>query len=125
MSKRVVIAVGLIAAALALSCATLGKVKNVGQTLIGYLEEAEALHAENGDYAAPLDKALQLWSDKRELLGVILKHSDTDEIEKYFYQISTFRENGAAADLFAAVEECRAAIEVMLRGEDPAARNIF
>ncbi len=30
MSKRVVIAVGLIAAALALSCATLGKVKNVG-----------------------------------------------------------------------------------------------
>ena len=72
MSKRVVIAVGLIAAALALSCATLGKVKNVGQTLIGYLEEAEALHAENGDYAAPLDKALQLWSDKRELLGVIL-----------------------------------------------------
>ena len=92
---------------------------------VAIVEEAEALHAENGDYAAPLDKALQLWSDKRELLGVILKHSDTDEIEKYFYQISTFRENGAAADLFAAVEECRAAIEVMLRGEDPAARNVF
>ena len=125
MTGRVLIAAALIAAALALSCVSLGAVKEVGQSLIGCLEDAETLYAEKGDYAAPLEKALRLWNDKRELLGVLLKHSDTDEIEKLFCRIGKLREQGPEADLFAAVEECRAAVEVMLRGEDPAARNVF
>ena len=125
MTKRVIAAVALIAAALAVSCVTLHAVKKTGGALIGFLEEAQTQYKEGGDYGKPLDQAEQLWNDKRDLLGVLLKHSDTDEIEKYFYQIARLRELGEKEDLFEAVEDCRTSIEVMLRGEDPAARNIF
>lgn len=125
MTKRVIAAAVLIAAALTLSCVTLHSVKKVGRTLIGYLEEAEEKRAENGEFFAPLDKAERLWNDRRDMLGVLLKHSDADEIEKYFYQIAKYKTTGDTDALFEAVEECRTSIEVMLRGEDPAARNIF
>ena len=44
---------------------------------------------------------------------------------KMDYKIRKYREQGRKEQLFEAVEDCRAAGEVMLRGEDPAARNIF
>ena len=125
MTKRVIAALALIAAALTISCLTLGAVRKTGGALLGFLREAQTQYAEGGDYGKPLDQAEQLWQDKRGLLGVLLKHSDTDEIEKFFYKIARFRELGETKALFDAVEDCCAAVEVMLRGEDPAARNIF
>ena len=125
MTKRVIAAVALIAVALTVSCVTLRAVKKTGGALIGFLEEAQTKYKEGGDYQTPLDRAEQLWRDKRNALGVLLKHSDTDEIEKCFYKIARCRELGETAALFEAVEDCRVSIEVMLRGEDPAARNIF
>ena len=125
MTKRVIAAVALIAVALTVSCGTLRAVKKTGGALIGFLEEAQTKYKEGGDYQKPLDRAEQLWRDKRNALGVLLKHSDTDEIEKCFYKIARCRELGETAALFEAVEDCRVSIEVMLRGEDPAARNIF
>ena len=125
MTKRVIAAVALIAVALTVSCVTLRAVKKTGGVLIGFLEEAQTKYKEGGDYQKPLDRAEQLWRDKRNALGVLLKHSDTDEIEKCFYKIARCRELGETAALFEAVEDCRVSIEVMLRGEDPAARNIF
>ena len=88
MTKRVIAAVALIAAALTVSCVTLHAVKKTGGALIGFLEEAQTQYKEGGDYGKPLDQAEQLWNDKRDLLGVLLKHSDTDEIEKYFYHFT-------------------------------------
>ena len=125
MTKRVIAGLALIAVALTASCVLLHEVKKTGQSLIGCLEEAAQRYGENGDYKTPLEKAQRLWNERRDMLGVILKHSDADEIEKYFYQIARYLSTGETKELFEAVEDCRAAIEVMLRGEDPAARNIF
>ncbi len=125
MMKRVAAAVLMLAAALTVSWASLGYVRQAGDRIAALLEEAEALHCAGEPYAAALDAARQLWEEKHGALGALLKHSDTDEIEKYFYKIKQYTAQGNAEQLFEAVEDCRAAIEVMLRGEDPAARNIF
>ena len=125
MTKRVVAAAALIAAALAVSWVSLRCVEKTGRALLGYLEQAEELREKNGDYGKPLEQAEQLWRDKREMLGVVLKHSDADELEKYFCRIAACREAGETEQLFETVSECRAAVEVILRGEEPAARNIF
>ena len=125
MTKRVTAAVALIAAALALSCGSLRYVEKVGQALTGYLEQAQERREKGGDYGGPLEQAEQLWREKREMLGVLLKHSDADEMEQLFYKIAKYRETGDTERLFETVEDCRAAIEVILRGEEPAARNVF
>ena len=125
MKQRVVIAAVLLAAALGVSCWSLGYVRETGGAIAAALEEAESRYTVGEDYAAALDTAQRVWEEKHGALGALLKHNDTDEIEKYFYQIAKYREQGRAEPLFEAVENCRAAVEVMLRGEDPAARNIF
>ncbi len=125
MKIRVIAAVALLAAALAVSCWSLHYVRETGGKIASSLEEAELKYAAGEDYAPALDAARKLWEEKHGALGVLLKHSDTDEIEKLFYKIKTYRERGRKEELFEAVEDCRAAVEVMLRWEDPAARNIF
>ena len=125
MKKRVIAAVALLAAALTVSCGSLCYVRQVGGRIAASLEEAEVRYAAGGEYAAALDAAQRLWEEKHGVLGALLKHSDTDEIEKCFYKIEKYTSQGNADPLFEAVEDCRAAVAVMLRGEDPAARNIF
>ena len=46
-------------------------------------------------------------------------------MEQYFYKIGKYLETGDTEKLFETVEDCRAAVEVILRGEAPAARNVF
>ena len=125
MTKRVIAAVALIAAALAVSCGSLRYVDKVGNTLVGYLTTAQERHEQGGDYKKPLEQAEMLWQEKREMLGVLLKHSDADEMEQFFYKIEKYMETGDTEKLFETVEDCRAAVEVILRGEAPAARNVF
>ena len=125
MTKRVIAAVTLIALALAVSCGSLRYVNKAGKALTGYLEQAQEKHEEGGDYKKPLEQAQTLWKEKREMLGVLLKHSDADEMEQYFYKIGKYLETGDTEKLFETVEDCRAAVEVILRGEEPAARNVF
>ncbi len=125
MMKRVIAAVALLGAALAVSWWSLDYVRDVGGRIVALLEEAETRRAAGEDYSAALDAAQKLWREKHGAMGALLKHSDTDEIEKYFYKIEKCRAQGHTEELFEAVEDCRAAVEVMLRGEDPAVRNIF
>ena len=125
MKTRVIVAAALLCAALAVSWYSLRYVRETGGKLAASLEEAESRYSAGEDYAAALDAARKLWQEKHGALGVLLKHSDTDEIEKFFYKIEIYAKQGNKERLFEAVEDCRAAVEVMLRGEDPAARNIF
>ena len=125
MTKRVIAAAVLIALALAVSCGSLRYVNKVGRALTGYLEQAQEKREAGGDYKKPLEQAQALWREKREMLGVLLKHSDADEMEQYFYKIEKYMGTGDTEKLFETVEDCRAAIEVVLRGEAPAARNVF
>ena len=125
MEIRVIAAVALLAAALTVSCLSLRYVRQTGGKIAALLEEAESKYVAGENYDTALDAARKLWEEKHGALGVLLKHSDTDEIEKLFYKIRKYREQGRKEQLFEAVEDCRAAVEVMLRGEDPAARNIF
>ena len=125
MKIRVIAAVALLTAALTVSWLSLRYVRQTGGKIAAFLEEAESRYAAGESYDAALDAARKLWEEKHGVLGVLLKHSDTDEIEKLFYKIKKYRKQGRKEQLFEAVEDCRAAVEVMLRGEDPAARNIF
>ena len=125
MTKRVIAAAVLIALALAVSCGSLRYVDKTGKALTGYLEQAQEKHEKGGDYKKPLEQAQTLWKEKREMLGVLLKHSDADEMEQYFCKIEKYMAAGDTEKLFETVEDCRAAVEVILRGEAPAARNVF
>ena len=125
MRIRVIAAAALLTAALTVSWLSLRYVRETGGKIAALLEEARAAYDAGGDYAAALDGALEIWEEKRGTLGALLKHNDTDEIEKLFYRIRQHRQDGRTEPLFEAVEDCRAAVAVMLRGEAPALRNIF
>ena len=125
MTERVIIAVTLIAAALAVSITSLICVNRNTEKLISFLEQAEEQYLADEDYSHAIDSAVALWNEKRAVFGILLKHADTDEIDRYFHKMEAYRAAGNADGLFDAAEDCRAALIVMLSGEQPKPGNIF
>lgn len=125
--KRGWIAVGLLAAMVALAGWHVSALNALTGELGGALERAEAL-AEAGDW----DQALRLtqeardrWESKRGYLHVTLDHAVTDQITAGFAETLELLECREAGEYSAASARLKTQLELLGEGERPTWENLL
>lgn len=125
--KRGWIAVGLLAAMVALAGWHVSALNALTEELGGALERAEAL-AEAGDW----DQALRLtqeaqgrWEGKRGYLHVTLDHAVTDQITAGFAETLELLECQEAGEYSAASARLKTQLELLGEGERPTLENLL
>lgn len=120
--KRLIPALACIAAALWLSA---GSFFYIGEQTERLTAGAEKI-LENGD--GVFDDALELcgkWKRVKISFASLLKHSDADELGKYFILIEAQARAGHREELLETAGNCRAALLTIREGEKPVIANIF
>ena len=123
MTKRVLAGALCILLALALGAGGEWYLRNSAEGLL-----SAARVRENAEEAAVFDAAeatVRFWGSRQMLLGVILKHSDADELGKLFLEMKQALAARSAARCAAALERCRTEAEVLLKGERFSWENIL
>ena len=121
--KRIIPAVLCIAAALMLSAGSFFYIKAHTEKL--YKLAGEVLEADENTAYGKAETLCKEWESSRVTFGALLKHSDADELENYFLLTEYYAEKENIEKLYDTVENCRAALTVILKGEKPDAANIF
>lgn len=119
--KRLIPAFLCVITALAISTGSYAYIKTQTEKLCGAMDGV----LESGDAFAQAIKLCEEWKSVRVTFGALLKHSDADELGKYFILIDDYAASGQKEELLEAVEGCRTAIKVILEGEKPGVANIF
>ena len=125
MTKRIAAAVVCIVLALAVSLGSFIFITvktNEMLSLIGSIEQTRKTGENAEKY---FEELFGLWNGNRRFFAFMLKHADADELERDFIRLSGYYGRKDADELWEAVTECRAALEVMLDGENPVPENIF
>lgn len=91
-------------------------------SLIDSIEQTEKTGESAKKY---FEELFELWNGSRRFFAFMLKHADADELERDFIRLSGYYGRKDTDELWEAVIECRAALEVMLDGENPVPENIF
>ncbi|NCB73865.1 MAG: DUF4363 family protein [Clostridia bacterium] len=87
--KRELFAVSLLLGLLALSVYNIRYIENKSQTLISYIEEAEAhyLGGNSQQAAEDIETSLDIWLGWDSYSHVMLRHSEVDVITEAYYEL--------------------------------------
>lgn len=125
--KKGWIAVGLLAAMVALAGWHVNALNTLTGELSAKLERAEAL-AERGDWDQALALTMEArdrWESKRVYLHITLDHAVTDEITADFAQTLELLECQEAGEYSAASAQLKAQLELLGEGELPTWENLL
>lgn len=120
--KRIVPALMCIFFALWLS---FGSYSYIGKETGRLCSAAETVLKEGEDVFGDAKRLCAEWKKVRMSFGAFLKHSDVDELGKYFILIERYADSEQKEALLDAVGSCRAALLTMLEGEKPDIANIL
>lgn len=120
--KRIIPALLCLAAASWLSYGSFAYVKEQTEKLCACVDRV--LADEENAYAEA-QRLCAKWEKVKMPFGSLLKHSDVDELGKYFIVIKDYADGQRHEELLEAAENCRAALLTVLEGEKPDIANIF
>ncbi len=125
--KHTVLALALLAAALAVCITSSVRVRRDCQSVNDAIAEARN-QAARGDFAgaaAQLDKAKEIWHSHERFFGVVLSHSELDDVKMLFAELSQYAVLGDQDDFLAGSARLIATIEHIREMEVPSYHNLL
>lgn len=102
-----------------------GSYAYVGKQTGKLCSAADTVLAEGNDIFGDAKRLCAQWEKVRISFGAFLKHSDVDELGKYFILIERYAASEQKEALLETVGNCRAALLIVLEGEKPDIANIL
>ena len=125
MIKRLIIAVFCIVLAFCMCIFSLRYIRINSEALINFFDSAVERRESGGDWEQPLRECLELWDKKNTVFGIFLKHTDADELDRYFIRLEAELNRKSEDGTFDVVNQLRASLLVVLAGEQAKAENVF
>lgn len=123
MTKRLVIAVIFLTAALSGSIFSFVLVQSVFDEMLEIADNA--VTAQEDEFFALTERLISLWDKNGRSIEIILKHTDADTLEKYFILLGDMAETKNKDGTVRLLRELSAFITVTAEGEKPEIQNIF
>ena len=123
MTKRTVVGILCILLAVLLGAGGEGYLRGTARGLLNAAEVPETASAEAVFAAA--ERTVSLWDGRQALLGVILKHSDADALDKLFLRLRYALDARDAGLCTEALLACRTEVAVLLEGERFSWENVL
>ena len=125
--KHTIFALALLAATLAVCSTSSVRVRQDCQSVNDAIAEARN-QAARGDFdgaAAQLDEAKDVWHSHERFLGVVLSHSELDDVRMLFAELAQYAALGDQDDFLAGSARLAATIEHIREMELPSYHNLL
>lgn len=125
--KRIIIAIGAIITAFAISFVGYFSVDKACKKLENHLESICKV-AQNNDLASAVEKAdntITLWEDVHDLIESFIRHEETDKLEEVIKSLPVYANQGNMERLEQQADLAIDELHHLIRSEKPMISNIF